>query len=194
MSSFLGSATSIANINSKSSASGVILDLVFSECCLLLQNLDIVSKLFSTISTLPIIGFTFQQPSRVEFLNYQYAEYPYLNKNVVANAFLKQPTSIQIRGLRAITRGNGVITNYATNYALRTFIETYCDKGGLWTLNTMWGIITNLALTSLSGEPTEQGMGGVVWNFEFKRLLFSDSTTTDSKLSNTLKQAQGGIL
>lgn len=177
-----------------SDPTGAILDLVFNDGALLMQNLSIVGSYFSSVETLPIIGFTFKQPSRVEFLKYRYAEYPYLNKNVVANAFCKEPCNIQIQALRPISRGNGIATNYATSYALRAFIETYCDKGGLWTLNTMWGLVTDLALESLSGEPTEQGMGGVVWTFEFKRLLFSSSSTTDRAISDTLKQAQGGIL
>lgn len=176
------------------SAAHKVLDLVFTDSALLLQNLEILwGANYKFGIPLPLLGFSFKTPSQVEFLKYQYAEYPYLNKNVVANSAVKQPTNIQITAYRPIYSGNGILTNYALNTALRVGIEYYCDKGGLFTLNTMWGLITNLALESLSGEPTENEMGGVVWDFTLRRLLFSSNSTTNSKSQSIKNAAQGAI-
>jgi len=171
-----------------------VLDLVFTDSALLLQNLEILwGASFKFGIPLPLLGFSFKTPSRIEFLRYQYAEYPFLNKSVVANASLKQTTNIAITAYRPIYKGNGIVTNYAFNQALRAGIETYCDKGGLFMLNTMWGVIRNLALESLSGEPTENEMGGVVWNFEFKRLLFSEVSSEKQKSTAIQNATQGAI-
>lgn len=188
---------SVGNVSpslySNEGASSKILDLVFRDNALLLQNLEIFwGASYKYSIPMPLLGFIFDTPSRIEFLRYRYAEYPFLNKSVVANASCKETTNITIKATRPIYSGNGIVTNYGLNTVLRAGIETYCDKGGLFTLNTMWGLITDLALESLSGEPTENNVGGVVWIFELKRLLFSSSKV--SSVSDRVSSlAQGGI-
>lgn len=181
------------SLYSNEGTSGAILDFVFRDNALLIQNLEILLGISSVSNIpMPLIGFTFDTPSNIEFLRYKYAEYPFLNKSVIANASCKEPTIISVKATRPIYKGNGILTNYVLNQTLRAGIELYCDKGGLFTLNTMWGLITNLALESLSGEPTENNVGGVVWNFEFRRLLFS-SNASKSVSDRVQNLTQGGL-
>lgn len=155
-----------------------ILDLIFRDNALIMSDSQILAG-FSSFNykgiefsvPLPIVGFSFETPKNLNLLKYNYTEYPMINKTMVVNSFIKDMGTISVSGLRPLTRGNNVVLNYSTNQALVKLIEKYCDAGGLWSLNTMWGLYGNLVLTSLSGEETN-GLGGIKFNFEFKRVNF----------------------
>lgn len=170
------------------SLSGIILDVVFRNGALWLQNPEVFEKLPGV--PLPLLGFAYEQPNTLEFLRYRYAEYPYLNKAVVANAFIKEAPSIAIRALRPITKFNNILINYTMNSLLIKGIEKYADKGGLFSLNTMWGLQKDLALESLAGE-TFDNQGGVVFSFQFKKLNFDDTTLAKSVSARLISLSTG---
>lgn len=176
-----------------------ILDLMFRDCCVWMSNPELVftkekinNKLGTGLSSasdfisqtgFPLLGFQFQQPKKVELLKYSYSEYPFLNRNVVVNAMQKEMTSITLTGLRPIVPGNPVLLNYVINMlGLKLYIEKYCDYGGTWSINTMWGVRSNYVLTDLNGVnvSNEGGLGGVGWEFTFKRLNMDATTMSES--------------
>lgn len=178
-----------------------IIDLLYKDWCVYMQTPNILrntdsytatgeslSPFASLINTtgLPLIGFQFQQPKNFEILKYSYSKYPYLNRAVVANNMLKETTKITIQGLRPITVGNSVLVNaIVNNIGLKSYIEKYCDLGGLWWINTMWGARFNYVLTDLKGTlPVGEGIGGVGWEFTFERLNFDSMASSEKKTSS----------
>lgn len=185
---------SLASIRRPGAAAKCIMDLVFRDCALIMESSNL---LFSpiplpTLVPLPIIGFSFDTPEEIVFARYTYATYPYLNKAVVANSFIKEVCPLKIRALRPIQRGNPVVANYLLNHTIiRFYIERYADRGGLFALNTMWGYIGNLALKELRGVKVgNSNIGGVGFEFEFERLNFSSISVAD-KITNSVVGALG---
>ena len=194
-------------INSKNAgyfATKAVLDLFFTDWCIIMENPSLLATLADkdgssagvSVDTnnvgvnmmdwkgLPLIGFQFQPPTNYEILKYSYSEYPFLNRAVVTNSMMKEPTTITLQGLRPITVGNSVILNYILNIiGLKLYIEKYCDFGGLWTINTMWGARTGYVLTDLKGTMPAEKQAGVGWEFTFKRYNFDSQSTQASKNS-----------
>lgn len=152
---------------------------------------------------LPLIGFEYMAPDEVELLKYTYSEYPYINKTMITNAYIKENTRLSIIGLRPITYGGGavnsvstsVVGNYLTNELILSTLQAYSDKGGTFTLLTMWGQLNNLVLERLSGIRLESGPNqfqGQAYRFEFKRINFPK--TKLQGLKNALSKMTLGIL
>lgn len=160
-----------------------ILDLIFRDNALIMTDSQLLinaagaafGKAWNIGASvpLPIIGFSFATPEQLNILNYQYTEYPMLNKVNVVNSFVKGTGSVKLRGMRPITRGNSIVLNYLGNKALVLLIEKYADLGGTWTINTLWGTYGNLVLESLDGVMAdEKAGGGTAFDFTFKRVNF----------------------
>ena len=165
---------------------GAILDLAFKDSCLWMQNSTLLKSWISASIPLPVVGFQFQTPDNLELLKYTYVKYPALNKVAVANSFQKETTTVTITGLRPITRYNPIGLNYILNWqGMKNYIEKYADRGGMFTLNTMWGLITNLVLTGVNGVKVDQSqMGGIGFEFSFERLQFASLGTAESAVSS----------
>lgn len=174
-----------------------VVDLFFRDWCVFMQQPTLIgignaqnvngASLSSVLNRLvdttgiPLVGFSFQQPSSFDILDYEYTKYPFIDRSVIANNMLKKTTKITLQGLRPITAGNPVIINYIMNtLGLNKYIEKYCDMGGLWMIHTMWGTRRNYALTNLRGTKPVGEVGGVGWEFTFERLNFSDIDSASS--------------
>lgn len=86
---------------------------------------------------------------------------------------------------------NGVITNILLNEAFYKGIEAYCDRGGTFTLMTMWGVFNNLVLETLQIIPPEGSqVGGIGFEWQFKRIPFdtANAKATYSSSLNALSQ------
>lgn len=187
----------------KYTALKTVMDLFFQDWCVWMQNPEIlltkasvsgtsagVGFMYNTLSSLPglpLVGFTFLPPQNIEILKYTYSEYPYINKAVIANNMMKEPTQITLQGLRPITTGNNIMTNFAANWVgIKYYIEKYADFGGLWTIFTQWGVRTNYLLTDLKGTMPVGNQAGVGFEFTFKRYNFDNYETSQSKNSDML--------
>lgn len=178
-------------IDSYSSAKQFMLDTVYRDNALLLSDtLAIWGMSFNF--PVPILGFTYEHPSAMELLKYEYSEYPYLNKTLITNSYMKQNTSITLHSYRGITAINGVLTNILLNEAFYKGIEAYCDRGGTFTLMTMWGVFNNLVLETLQIIPVEGSqVGGIGFEWQFKRIPFdtANAKATYSSSLNALSQS-----
>lgn len=174
-------------------ASRFALDLVFKHNALLLN--DLLALGLGTFSfPVPLVGFTYENPSSLELLNYSYSEYPYLTKTLIANSYVKNNTQLSIRSYRAITSVNSVITNIAINEALTILIEKYCDRGGTFSCFTMWGFISNLVVERLEIIPADDNqLGGVGFQWTFKKINF-DTSSVDSVISKKIQALQKGTV
>lgn len=165
-----------------------ILDLIFNNSALLLKKPELLSNSgllgkimafssdFLGKSALPILGFTYQTPTSLEYLKYTYSEYPFLNQKIITNGFIKEPTIIQITALRPITMSNTWTLNYFNSKSIIELLEAYCDMGGLFKLLTRWGSIDDLALINLTlnANPEDANNPGV-FVMTFKKLIFIES-------------------
>lgn len=165
-----------------------ILDILFRDNALLFQQATLLygSAAIDAEIPAPLIGFNFDHPEQIVFAQYSYADYPYLNKAVVANSFIKNKVPVSIKAFRPITKGNSIAKNYILNeYVIRKIIEKYADTGGLFMLNTMYGLIKDLALEEFLAEPVPN-QSGVGFVFRFSKLNFDKTNSVDKIVSNAL--------
>lgn len=176
------------------SAGKFILDLAFRDCALILkQSTLLVNPKTTSNIPLPLIGFSFNTPESISFLDYTYCEYPYLNKTMITNAMGKNNSSLTISAARPIIRANPIILNMITNQVLIKTIETYTMRGGTFMLLTMWGTINDLVLERLEGMPTENGNGGVMFKFTLKKINFANIEETKSAAQRLTNIALGAL-
>lgn len=143
---------------------------------------------------LPLLGFNYEHPSSIELLKYSYSTYPYLNKSLIINSYLKENTKFAIRAYKAITADNGVIVNIAANELMFQSLQGYCDKGGTFTLMTMWGAFSNLVLEELNGIPPEGNqVGGCGFEFVFQRMNFSKGLA-EQVMNSAVSSLSRGVL
>lgn len=221
------STSQIYNIGGYADA-GIVLDYLFQKNAIILNDtLQILTGMTFDFGIgefslpIPLIGFEFLAPEEVELLKYSYSDYPYIDKTMITNAYIKENTQLSIIGIRPITHmpnGNhsaghsdisggdktasainnastSVVGNYISNELILSTLQMYCDKGGTFTVLTMWGQINNLVLERLSGIKLEGGanqFAGQGYKFEFKRINFPKKS--NQGIRNTLSKLTLGIL
>lgn len=128
---------------------------------------QIASKLDKSVP-LPLLGFVYDNPSSMEILKYSYSEYPYLNKSLIVNSYLKENTRFTVKAYKAITPLNTIALNTVTNEQIYSQLKSYCDYGGTFKLLTLWGTFNNLVLEGLNGiYPENNQVGGTGFEFNF---------------------------
>ena len=153
----------------------------------------LLGSVASSVSV-PLLGFAYDNPSQMEILKYSYSEYPFLNKNMIVNSYLRENTRITLRASKAITPNNTVALNYLSNETIYSTLETYCNAGGTFTIMTMWGAYSGLVLESLSGiQPENNQMGGTQFEFTFLKPQFSASGGLLGSIASGLKSLVGGF-
>lgn len=189
----------IPSVNSNN-ASKAALDLTYRNSAILLSDVvemglgaaGISSSLTDFAPPMPLLGFVYETPSQIELLRYQYSEYPYLNKQLIVNSYVRQNTRFRVRAHRCITPTNTVPINIMTNEMYYLLLKEYCNRGGTFTLATMWGMFSNCVLEGLTGIPPEEtnGIGGTSFEFEFLKLDFQGNNLVKkvaTGVSNTIR-------
>lgn len=195
----------IPQMNS-SNSSKTMLDLTYRHSVILLSDVvsmglgaagislgSTASAIVDTVATVPLLGFVYENPSQLELLKYQYSEYPYLNKALIVNSYVRNNTRFTLVAHRCITPSNSIPINIAMNEALFQLIKTYADMGGTFTLVTMWGVFNNCVLEELNGLPPEHenGVGGTSFEFKFLRLGFNKNSLLKTIASGVKTLASG---
>lgn len=187
---------------SSDNATKTLLDMIYRNNALLLNDsISIIGGSFSggfasslPNVPLPLIGFVYENPSNIQILKYSYSEYPYLNKSLIVNSYLKENTAFRVVAYKRITAENPVPMNIAMNEILFQTLKKYCDNGGTFTIMTMWGAFSNLVLEELNGVPPQNNeTGGCGFEFVFKRLNFSLGVF-DKIVSEGLSKMSGGLI
>lgn len=181
--------------NYTSPSSYQILDSIYSENCILLNNaLELLfGKAYSTTSIpLPMIGFKYKPTGSIELLKFTYSVYPYLNKQMITSGAIQNETRFSIMLLDPINNDNPVVAAILKRQTLVTLLEKYVRMGGLFTILTLWGTLKNCVLESFSGVESG-GMDGTAYICNFVKPLF-DTSSASAQLSSTLKSlSSGGI-
>lgn len=153
------------------------------------------SAILDAVATIPLLGFVYETPNRVDILKYRYSDYPYLNKSLIVNSYIRDHTRFAVRAHRLITKSNPVPINIAANEGYYHMLKEYCDRGGTFTLTTMWGIFSGCVLEDLVGVAPEKdnGIGGTSFEFRFMKLDFEGGGALKA-VGNALKSLSSGIL
>ena len=194
LSGIIGSNNPVVNFTGQ--VTRAALDAVYRHSVILLSDISSILGITSGSGEtyLPLIGFTYEHPSQMTLLRYEYSEYPYLDKTLLTNSYLKQNTELTIRSFRAITSENGMIANIALNEAIFAGIEFYCDRGGTFRIMTMWGTFGNYVLEELSIVPPDSNQaGGIGFEWKFKRIPF-DTKNAQQIYSSSLSKLSGGLV
>jgi hypothetical protein len=173
-----------------------ILDTIYSNAAVILNNAAEVLLKQSATSVynipVPLVGFSYKPMGTIELLKYEYSEYPYLSKQMVSNAGVKQATRFTVQVIDAIASSNIVLEAIAKRQLLQTMLDKYAAAGGLFTVLTLWGTITNCLLEGMEGvEGQSTGSDGVLFNIHFYKPNFDTAATTD-KLSSSLSSLTSG--
>lgn len=153
-----------------------------------------VSAVLDAVATLPLLGFVYETPDRVDLLKYRYSDYPYLNKSLIVNSYIREHTRFSVRAHRLITKTNPVPVNIAANEGFHLMLKEYCDRGGTFTLTTMWGIFSGCVLEEWVGikPEAENGIGGTSFEFRFMKLDF-DGGGALKAIGGSLKSLASGV-
>lgn len=152
------------------------------------------SAILDAVATIPLLGFVYETPSRIDLLKYRYSDYPYLNKSLIVNSYIREHTRFSVRAHRLITKTNPIPINIAANEGYYLMLKEYCDRGGTFTLTTMWGIFSGCVLEDFVGIPpeSENGIGGTSFEFRFMKLDFEGGGALKA-VGNALKSLSSGI-
>lgn len=188
----------IPSINSNNKGKAA-LDLAYRNSAILLSDAIEMSfgssPLGALTPALPLLGFVYDNPSQIELLKYQYSEYPYLNKQLIVNSYVRQNTRFTLTAHRCITPSNTVAINVMANEAYYLLLNEYCNRGGTFTITTMWGMFSNCVLEELNGIPPQDsnGVGGTSFEFKFLKLGFQTNELL-KKVANSVTNTIKGIL
>lgn len=174
------------------------IDLTYRNSCILLSDAAnmLTGGAFGSLGQFipqPLLGFVFDNPQQIELLKYQYSEYPYLNKALIVNSYVRQNTRFTLTAHRCITPSNPIPINIAANEAYYYLIKEYADRGGTFTIVTMWGTFSSCVLEELNGIPPEHNNGVAGTSFEFKFLKVGMQSPL-AQLVSGLKSLAGGFL
>lgn len=123
-------------------------------------------------------NFRYSLPE-INILNYEFSKYTYMQEEVI-NGYVKTQGSIKISAYRELDNGlNTYMLNIVSNELIIKLFEAYTNQGGLFSLITPVGIISNLILEKLdisfsNANPT--------FNFTFKKINVSSASA--NKMSN----------
>ena len=149
---------------------------------------------------LPLIGFYFRPTGDIPLLAYQWSDFPYLNRESLTNAAVKQPTRFTIEllsplGVSEPSPGvqvkKGLTATMIDRQALKYVLETYTDGGGTFTINTLWGSISGCLLEGLDGVDTGEGTQGHTFALRMFKPQISGQTL-GGRLSNALNKIVTG--
>lgn len=117
-------------------------------------------------------NFRYSLPE-INILNYEFSKYTYMQDEVI-NGYVKTQGSIKISAYRELDNGlNTYILNIVSNELIIKLFEKYTNEGGLFSLITPVGIISNLILEKLDisfSNPNPR------FNFTFKKINVSPSS------------------
>jgi hypothetical protein len=173
-----------------------ILDTIYSKGAVILNNATEILLGKTAGSSLnfpvPLIGFSYKPMGTIELIKYEYSEYPYLSKKMISNSGVKQSTRFTVQVLDPITSSNSVALAVVKRKLLQNLLDKYAAGGGLFTILTLWGSITNCLLEGLEAvEGQSNGSDGVNFVLRFYKPNF-DTSSVQKKLSSTLSSLSSG--
>lgn len=170
-----------------------LLDARYSKTAVILENVTEVFK--GSLPSLPsigvpLVGFEYKPDGGIELLKFRPSQYPYLNKAKLTFASVKDATDFSVTVINAITPDGPLALQLAKRLALVTLLDKYCSRGGMFTVNTLWGTKTHCVLTGLDGIAGE-AMDGVLFKMSFNQPNY-DMTGADESMSDFMQRVTNG--
>lgn len=189
------------NVSTNISGSYTILDNIYSYNAIWLQDAQRIfniPSLSSFIGTnifdsvpLPLIGFAFKMVGEVDLLAYEWAKYPYLSKQIITNAGIKQATKFAVDVHSVLGPLNPVALNVIKLTVMLSILDKYIANGGLFTVLTMYGTLSDCVLEKISGI-SDEGPDGTRLRFHFSRPNISTITSVTKSTNQFVSSLMSG--
>lgn len=127
---------------------------------------------------LPLLGFVFNYSGDIPFINNEYSEYPYLDKQLLVEGAIRQPADFSITLHKLITSLSPFNAITFENQLFVNAIDFYVKKGGTFAVITPWGSIDYCVLVGLYGieSDTENGLS---YRMDLKKLVPISNAISD---------------
>lgn len=127
---------------------------------------------------LPLLGFVFNYNSDIPFINNEYSEYPYLDKQLLVDGAIRQPADFSITLHKLITSLSPFNAITFENQLFVNAIDFYVKKGGTFAVITPWGSVDYCVLFGLYGieSDTENGLS---YRMDLKKLVPISNAISD---------------
>jgi len=182
-----------------SSADYTLLDDIFSYNAIWLQNaielsnIPILSQFELTKNVpLPLIGLAYKPVGEIEFLSYEWSQYPYLSKQIITNAGIKQATRFALDVYSVLNGSNPVALNLLKVSAIIKFLDGYIAKGGLFTVLTLYGFITDCVLEKITGISDGEMLDGTHLRFNFLKPNIDTTVIVAKQVSDLVNKINLG--
>lgn len=170
-----------------------MLDDIFSNTAVWLQNaielsnMPVLSQNNLTKSIpLPLIGFAYKPAGEIELISYEWSQYPYLSKTIMTNAGVKQMTRFAVDVYSVLTPENTVAINLLKISSLTFLLDNYVAKGGLFTILTMFGPITDCVLEKITGISDGEMVDGTHLRFNFLKPNIEKAQTVTQQVTDLI--------
>lgn len=184
----LGKPQSVVDIKSYE-----ILDAIYSNGAVILEDATeiLTGKRPALNIGIPLIGFYYKPDSGMSLLKYEWSQYPYLNKQMLTHAAVKQMTPFSVTVANPIGPNGGLLaSNIVARELLVKLLEKYADRGGRFTVITLWGTRKHCLLADLEGISGDT-MDGTLFKMHFVRPNF-DMTLASQQMSDFMSKATAG--
>lgn len=167
-------------------------DALYTRSAVLLNDILLIFRIGKT-EPIPLMGFYYSYEGDIEMLRYEWGENIYLNKQMLALAPIKQNTSFSLLLTNPINKALRFHTLPAWNEGIIQGLEYYMDRGGTFTVLTMWGTRTTCVAESVTGVANGNSPNGTQFRVQFKKLNLA-LNQSNKILSDALsKYKSGGI-
>lgn len=140
---------------------------------------------------LPLIGFVFNYNGDIPFVQNEYSEYPYLDKQLLVEGAIRQPSDFSITLHKLITSLSPFNAITFENQLFVNAIDFYVKKGGTFAVITPWGSIDYCVLVGLYGIQSETE-NGLSYRIDLKKLV-PISNIVDELIGDAKKMAMGVV-
>lgn len=160
---------------------------------LLVDSVNVFTDMLMQIPLpLPLLGFEYNFDGNIELLRYQWGEYPYLNRQLLAYGAIKENPTFTVKLHKVISSFNPFETHFVTNELFIRALEYYIDLGGTFWVLTPWGTREYCVVESVGGEVNEGGQVGITFAITFKKLNFI-TNIAEKTTSSIIKSISMGI-
>jgi len=182
-----------------------ILDDIYSHSAIILQDAQLIfnvplispllagSPFFGGSAPLPLIGLAYKTEGEVGLLEYEWAEYPFLSKQVITNSAIKQEPRFQVEAYSVISGLNPIAVNVIKVPTIINALDQYVAQGGLFTVLTLYGSMQDCVLEKVIGVSDGNGMEGTHLRMMFKKTNISSLQNVINQVSDLIQTLnQGG--
>lgn len=120
-----------------------------------------------------LANFRYSLPE-INLLNYEFSKYTYIQEEII-NGYIRSQGSIKISAYRELDNTLNTYTlNIVSNELIIKLFDSYTKEGGLFSMITPVGIISNLILEKL--DISFQN-ANPIFNFTFKKINVSSASS-----------------